>query len=254
MNAVPPPSSEPGGAAEGGMAADPRLALVERFFKGTGSTYDFMVNAATFGIDRLWKRRIVDCIPPRAESILDLACGTGISTFAIARRFPLSRVVGVDLREEYLAIARAKPAPGPARITFTQSRAEDFRSATSFDCICGSYLPKYADLPRLVASWEGLLRPGGTIVMHDFTFPPGRLLVALWRLYFVALRLIGGLLYPSWKEIYRGLPQLIQASRWLPELTHELASRGYEDIRVRDLTAYGSAIVTARKPTPSSPS
>ena len=39
--------------------SDSRVQLVERFFAGTGSSYDFMVNAATFGIDRVWKRRIV---------------------------------------------------------------------------------------------------------------------------------------------------------------------------------------------------
>ena len=39
---------------------DSRLELIERLFAGTGTTYDFMVNAATFGIDRLWKRRIAE--------------------------------------------------------------------------------------------------------------------------------------------------------------------------------------------------
>jgi hypothetical protein len=59
-----------------------RLALVERFFEGTGPSYDFMVNAATLGIDRLWKRRLVDLIPSNPARVLDLACGTGISTLA----------------------------------------------------------------------------------------------------------------------------------------------------------------------------
>src|SRR3954467_13779005 len=93
--------------------ADPRLELVERFFRGTGSTYDLVVNVATCGIDRLWKRRIVGLIPPQATRILDLACGTGISTAAIARRFPRARIVGVELREEYLALARRKLARLP---------------------------------------------------------------------------------------------------------------------------------------------
>ncbi len=77
---------------------DRRLERVQRFFSGTGPTYDWMVNAATFGIDRRWKRRIVDLIPPAAGRVLDLACGTGISTLAIADRLPDCRVVGVELR------------------------------------------------------------------------------------------------------------------------------------------------------------
>src|SRR5688572_10209333 len=163
------------------MQRDPRLALVERFFTGTGSTYDFMVNAATFGIDRLWKRRIVRRIPADAGRILDLACGTGISTLAIARRFPQSRIVGVELREEYLALARAKLRRlGLARIELVLSRAEDYFAEEPFDCICSSYLAKYADLPLLVRNCRAMLKPGSVLVMHDFTFPPYRHLVALW--------------------------------------------------------------------------
>jgi demethylmenaquinone methyltransferase/2-methoxy-6-polyprenyl-1,4-benzoquinol methylase len=225
---------------------DARLALVERFFRGTGSTYDVVVNVATFGIDRLWKRRLVGLIPAGAERILDLACGTGISTIAIAQRFPNSRVVGVELRDEYLAIAREKlRGQGIANVELVLSRAEDYRSTEPFDCILSSYLAKYADLPLLVRNCRGMLKEGGLLVMHDFTFPPKRSLVALWRLYFKALQLVGGALLPRWREIYYGLPGLIEQTRWLPELQQALAENGFRDIRSEYLTAYGSAIVCA---------
>ena len=224
---------------------DERLDLVERFFRGTGSTYDFMVTAATFGIDRLWKRRIVECIPAGAERILDLACGTGISTLAIARRFPASRIVGVELREEYLAIARAK-LRGLDNVELVLSRAEDYRAAEPFDCISSSYLAKYADLPLLVRNCRAMLKESGLLLMHDFTFPPKRYLVAVWRVYFVLLRLVGGAFFPAWREIYRGLPVLIERTRWVQELERELAECGFSAIRTDYLTAYGSAIVSAR--------
>src|SRR5918992_5533695 len=150
--------------------SDPRLALVERFFRGTGTTYDAVVNVATFGIDRLWKRRIVSQIPAGAERILDLACGTGISTLAIARRFPDSRIVGVELRDEYLELAREKLRRGDVRnVELVLSRAEDYRSSEPFDCISSSYLAKYADLPLLVRNCGGMLKEGGVLLMHDFT-------------------------------------------------------------------------------------
>jgi demethylmenaquinone methyltransferase/2-methoxy-6-polyprenyl-1,4-benzoquinol methylase len=229
------------------MAVDPRLALVERFFAGTGRSYDFMVNAATFGIDRLWKRRIVERIPPHAGRILDLACGTGISTVAIARRYPGSTVVGVELREEYLAIARAKlQRLRLDRVELVLSRAEDYMASAPFDCICSSYLAKYADLDRLVPNCRAMLKPGGMLIMHDFTFPPSPVLVALWRIYFRLLQTIGGAFYPAWREIYHGLPRLIEETRWLPQLEQALAANGFTAVRVEHLTAYGSAIVSAR--------
>jgi demethylmenaquinone methyltransferase / 2-methoxy-6-polyprenyl-1,4-benzoquinol methylase len=228
--------------------SDPRVALVERFFRGTGATYDRMVNVATFGIDRLWKRRLVSLIPPGAGRILDLACGTGISTIAIVRRFPHARVVGVELRDEYLALAREKMARlGLSDVELVLSRAEDYRSEQPFDCIASSYLAKYADLPVLVRNCRAMLSDRGVLLMHDFTFPPKRYLVALWRIYFKALQGIGGLLLPGWGEIYYGLPQLIEETRWVTELERALAENGFSDIRTEYLTAYGSAIVSARK-------
>jgi demethylmenaquinone methyltransferase/2-methoxy-6-polyprenyl-1,4-benzoquinol methylase len=225
------------------VADDPRLELVERLFRGTGSTYDLVVNAATFGIDRWWKRRLVRLIPASATRILDLACGTGISTAAIARRFPDAHIVGVELREEYLAIARRKLP----HVEFVLSRAEGYRAARPFDCISSSYLAKYADLARLVPQCREMLSDGGLLLMHDFTYPPSRALVAIWRVYFKALQTIGGALLPAWREIYYGLPALIERTRWLPELQALLEQHRFRDIRVEHLTAYGSAIVSARK-------
>ena len=43
-------------------AQDSRVALVERFFDGTGPSYDAMVHWATFGIDGLWKKRMLEQI------------------------------------------------------------------------------------------------------------------------------------------------------------------------------------------------
>lgn len=231
--------------------ADPaaeRLELVERFFAGTGSSYDFVVNAATFGIDRRWKRIIVDAIPAGARRILDLACGTGILTFRIARRFPRAQVVGVELRAEYLAVARRKGRRlGASNVQLFQGRAEDYLSAEPFDAVVSSYLAKYADLERLAGNARALLREGGLLLMHDFTYPPGPILVRVWRLYFALLQRLGTPLLPGWRAIFYGLPQLIAESRWTEELERALAANGFRDIAQRPLTLHGSAIVSARR-------
>ena len=228
--------------------SDPKLDLVHRFFSGTGRSYDSMVNFATFGIDHLWKRRMVNLISPHVERILDLACGTGISTLTIARRFPNCQVVGVELREEYLDIARKKVhALGIRNIEFVLSRAEDYRSGELFDCVSSSYLAKYADLKCLIPSLKDILKQDGLLIMHDFTFPPKAYLVWIWRLYFTVLQWVGSPLFPAWREIFYGLPRLIEQTRWIPELRAELETHGFRDIRLEYLTLYGSAIMTARK-------
>lgn len=236
------------------MRSDPRLDLVERFFRGTGSTYDVMVHAATFGIDRLWKRRIARTVRESVGepvAILDLACGTGLSTFSLARAFPGARVVGVELRDEYLQRARAKLASGLfPHVTFALSRAEAFAADRTFDVVTSSYLAKYADLPLLVDRSVEWLRPGGIFLAHDFTFPPNRAAVVVWRAYFWILQTVGSRVMPSWKAIYDGLPVVIERTRWTSELLALLTARGFRDVRFTWLTMWGSAIVTARAPGP----
>jgi demethylmenaquinone methyltransferase/2-methoxy-6-polyprenyl-1,4-benzoquinol methylase len=167
---------------------------------------------------------------------------------AIARRFPNSRIVGVELREEYLALAREKVRRRNVQnVELVLARAEDYRSSEPFDCISSSYLAKYADLPLLVRNCRGMLKDGGVLLMHDFTLPPSRALRILWRLYFKALQTIGGALLPAWREIYYGLPRLIEETRWLPDLQHALAENGFADVHTQYLTAYGSAMVSARR-------
>lgn len=224
---------------------DSRLHLVERFFSGTGPTYDAMVHYATCGIDRRWKRHILAQVPSGSRRILDLASGTGILTRALAQRFPSAEVVGVELREEYLAVAREKPL---RNTSFYLGRAEDFSSDASFDCVVSSYLAKYADLPRLAAAAASWLTPGGTFLAHDFTLPPHPLLRRVWRLYFYLLQTLGAPLLPAWREIFYGLPRLIQETRWVHELPAAMEQEGFHNIRLDYLTLSGSALLRATAP------
>lgn len=231
------------------FSGDNRHGLVERFFSGTGSTYDYVVNVATLGIDRRWKRAIIDEIPDSAHRILDLACGTGILTLRIASRYPSCKVIGVELRNEYLDIARAKARRQGARnVEFVQSAAENYFSNLPFDCIVSSYLAKYVDLESLVRNCKSMLRPGGRLITHDFSYPPKPYLVKIWRMYFKLLQTIGSPLLPQWREIFFGLPVLIESTRWVCELEQALKAHGFDDIHFRALTLHGSTLATGRAP------
>lgn len=221
---------------------------VQRFFNGTGGSYDRMVNIATLGIDGLWKRRIIELVPPNAKRILDFACGTGISTVALAERFPNSEIVGVELREEYLSIAREKIERLKLKnVSLVLSRAEDYCPDTTFDCVASSYLAKYADLDVLTRNTKRLLKPNGLLLMHDFTYPRSAVLASVWHLYFKMMQGLCPLFFPTWREIYFGLPELIKTTRWVTELQSAAMENGFRDLSMEYLTVDGSAIVTARK-------
>jgi demethylmenaquinone methyltransferase/2-methoxy-6-polyprenyl-1,4-benzoquinol methylase len=221
---------------------------VRRFFYGTGTTYDRIVHLCTLEFDRFWKHKILRAIPEGSSRILDQACGTGILTLKIARRFPHARIIGVDLTDEYLRVARKKAeALGLSRLEFIPGRAEEVHPDLIFDCITSSYLAKYADLERLIGHSKNLLRVGGTLIMHDFTYPANPVLARIWEFYFRILQTLGTWKYPQWKTVFDELPGFLRETQWTRELLLSLQKNGFSEITQTSLTWGTSAIVTARK-------
>ena len=229
------------------MGTNSGVELVHRFFSGTGPTYDYMVNLCTIGFDRWWKKKILEKFPKRPIRIIDQACGTGILTFKIAHKFPLCRVIGVELREEYLRIAKEKAtALNLSNVEFILSRAEDVLLDESFDCITSSYLAKYAEIGSLIQNAKKMLREKGLLIMHDFTYPAGRKFARIWESYFKLLQMVGSRRYPQWRTIFYGLPVLLRDTRWVTELVETLQENAFSDITLESLTIGTSTIVTAR--------
>ena len=230
------------------MNGDQGLAIVNHFFPGTGATYDHMVNLCTLGFDRWWKREMLNKIPEGSRRIMDQACGTGILTFKIAQKFLRSQVTGVDVTEEYLDIAREKAGNLKVEnVRFMAGRAEDITLEQDFDCITSSYLAKYADLGTLVRKAKVMLREGGILIMHDFTYPSNRAFAPIWELYFKLLQTAGTWYYPQWKAIFDGLPGFLRETKWVSALVQTLQENLFSDIQVKSLTLGTAAIVTAKK-------
>ena len=224
------------------MSKNPK-DLVSYFFGKTAKTYDKVVLWATFGKDRYWKKEIIQKIA-HADSVLDLACGTGILTRMIGHKFPQSKVVGLDISKEYLDIAILKSLPNTS---FVLQDAEKMEFDKKFDCICSSYIPKYCDCEILIKNCIKYLYPEGSIILHDFVYPANILIRILWKFHFLILQLIGYSL-PSWKFAFTELPQLIQQSNWILQYQTELEKNGFS-VTSQYLTCNSSAILYAKKNT-----
>jgi demethylmenaquinone methyltransferase / 2-methoxy-6-polyprenyl-1,4-benzoquinol methylase len=227
------------------------IETAKRFFAGNSASYDHISLLCTFGADRWWKHKIISMIPSNPTAIMDQACGTGILSLKIARRFPCATVVGVDVTEDYLRIAQQKASRwGVKNVRFLAGRAEDVASAETYDCVVSSYLAKYANLPLLVASLRVIVREGGTVIIHDFTYPRSRVLTALWEFYFMVLQTVGSRFYSEWTTAFQGLPFLLKRTRWVEDVKALLAEHGFSQIRDLYMTFGTSAVVTANNRRP----
>jgi demethylmenaquinone methyltransferase/2-methoxy-6-polyprenyl-1,4-benzoquinol methylase len=222
--------------------------FADAFFSGNGASYDHIARVSTLGLDAAWKRKIIARIPPAPRMILEQASGTGILTCKLARRFPDCRIIGVDLHEGYVAIARQKAHDQKLHnVEFILGRAEEVVLHGPFDCIVSDYLAKYVDLDLLVARAQTMLRPGGMLIMHELTRPKNPLFLQLWTLHFVFLRAYGRVRHPEWEAAFRDVPDLLAKTRWVEDLAHALGINGFSDIAIEPQIFGASVLVSARK-------
>ncbi len=215
-------------------------AQARRFFTPTNArSYDLVLRLATFGQDIVWKYEIIRAVSQR-RNILELACGTGILSSMLAERG--KSVTGIDLTFEYLLTSKRK-----LKAPIVQGTAEvlPYRDEC-FDAMVSSYLAKYVDIQKVIDECWRVLRPGGVVVFHDFTYPMG-LTRNLWNIYFALLRLAGRFVKP-WKVVFGQLDDVIKRSDWVDQTIRGLKNRKFQNINCRFYTAGTSAMVSAEKP------
>ena len=169
------------------VEGEQRGAKVNDLFARVAPRYDLINDLQSFGLHRLWKRRLVQLAQPKPGTrALDLCCGTGDIGFALARRG--AEVVGLDFSEPMLAVARRRAASSSLRVPeFMRgdAMAVPFPD-NSFDIVTMGYGL------RNLSRWENGLRemlrvakPGGRVLVLDF----GKPMNVLWRAaYFTYLR------------------------------------------------------------------
>lgn len=217
--------------------------LVRRFFGNNAESYEKVVSLTTFGRDAYWKEEIIKRIK-ECNSVLDLACGTGVLTFKIAEKFPKSKIIGVDITRGYLEIAKLK-LNRHHKISFLLDDAEKLSLDTKFDCITSSYIPKYCNPRILIERCHCHLNSHGKIILHDFTYPKSKPVRLLWNLYFVILQTVG-FFVPNWKDVFKDLPKLIRSENWVDKCK-DIMERNGMSVETRYLTMGCSAILTGTK-------
>jgi demethylmenaquinone methyltransferase/2-methoxy-6-polyprenyl-1,4-benzoquinol methylase len=166
-----------------------RAARVGDLFAAIARRYDLLNDLQSFGMHRLWKRRVVALANVKpGDCALDVCCGTGDIAFALARCG--AEVIGLDFSDQMLEVAQTRlqnPKFKAQNVKFLQGDAAQLPFPdNSFDAVTMGYGL------RNLSSWETGLRemirvarPGGRIVVLDFGKPGN----ALWRtLYFAHLK------------------------------------------------------------------
>lgn len=184
---------------------------VREMFDNIAPRYDLLNHTLSMSIDRIWRRRVVRIVRrAHPRRILDVATGTGDLAIEMARRIRGVQVLGVDLSEGMLDVARRKvSARGlDERVVLDVGDAEHLAvSDASVDVATVAFgVRNFGDLEAGLREMARTLKPGGKVVILEFSRPRNRLFRSLYEFYtFRILPRIGGMVSKD-KRAYEYLP------------------------------------------------
>ncbi|OUM98036.1 MAG: bifunctional demethylmenaquinone methyltransferase/2-methoxy-6-polyprenyl-1,4-benzoquinol methylase [Firmicutes bacterium ZCTH02-B6] len=219
-----------------------REQYVRDLFRRVAPTYDFLNRLLSFRRDVGWRRFTAAKagLAPGAR-VLDIATGTGDLAFELARYVGSEgQVVGLDFVEEMLVRARAKAqAYGLANICqFVQGNALDLPFPDdSFDAATIAFgLRNVTDRERCLAEMRRVVRPGGRVLILEFSHPVWPVFRQIYFFYFRHLVPLIGRLIQGDPDTYRYLPETVLEFPDQEELAAMLRAVGLRDVHYYNLT------------------
>ena len=189
--------------------------VVREMFDDISPKYDFLNHFLSFGIDRLWRRKLVRILASKKPSfILDVATGTADLAIAMAALKP-QKITGIDISEKMLEVGREKvSAKGLVHmITLQAGDSEKIPfSDNSFDAITVAFgVRNYENLETGLQEMRRVLRPGGIMLILEFSHPHSFPMKQLYGFYSRFIIPFAGKLISGHSGAYRYLPESVAA-------------------------------------------
>jgi len=216
---------------------------VRGVFDSVAPRYDLMNDVLSGGLHRLWKRfTIAKTGLLRGQTALDVAAGSGDLAIGLARRVGRSgRVIVTDINPSMLAVGRDRiiDAGFAGNVDYVLCDAESLPfAANSFHCVTiGFGLRNVTDKDRALASIFRVLKPGGRLLVLDFSKAELGPLAPLYELYSMQVLPRLGALLANDSASYRYLAESIRRHPDQETLKAMMGSAGFERCEYHNLTA-----------------
>jgi len=200
-------------------------------FSRIARRYDFLNRLLSMGVDRRWRAALVRELGPGRLLVVDSCCGTGDLSAELERSG--ARVLGVDFTVPMLARARDKAG---ALFVGGDALCLPVRDGAADATTIAFGLRNLADRAQGLRELARVVRPGGRVLVLEFSLPRGPVLRALYRVYFTrVLPLVGGWISGE-PAAYRYLPDTVLAWPGPDELRSEMEAVGLEQCGYRRLS------------------
>jgi demethylmenaquinone methyltransferase/2-methoxy-6-polyprenyl-1,4-benzoquinol methylase len=218
---------------------------VAAMFDGVAKNYDKANDLLSFGSARIWRKQVAKLVNPQSgQTILDLAAGTGASSVAFLK--PGVRVVAADFSNGMLEEGRRRHPE--IEFVFADATNLPFQEA-EFDTVTISFgLRNVENTEAALSEMLRVLKPGGKLVVCEFSTIPNKFLHLLYRFYLKNLLPRISALVSKVPEAYSYLAESVDAWLKQTELAKLIEKVGYQSVGFRNQTFGIVAIHTGYKP------
>ena len=226
---------------------------VEQMFDSIAPAYDFMNRAMTMGIDRWWRRVAVKMVgKTQPRRILDVATGTGDFAIDLYNKIKPQQVVGIDLSQGMLDVAREKIAKRGLGNAITVQQADCLAlpfEEREFDAVTVAFGVR--NFEHLLQGYQQMLRvlkPGGMLCVIELSTPRNRVIRWFYDIYTLHIIPWAGSLKSGDSSAYRYLPQSIAAVPQGDDMLAIMREAGFTGCKVKRLTLGTCSIYTGIRP------
>ncbi|MBX0289953.1 bifunctional demethylmenaquinone methyltransferase/2-methoxy-6-polyprenyl-1,4-benzoquinol methylase UbiE [Hymenobacter sp. HSC-4F20] len=230
-----------------------KKSQVAQMFNSIAGKYDFLNHFLSVGTDIYWRRKAVNELRQlRPARVLDIATGTAdfaIETLRAAT--PDAQITGVDISEGMLEVGRRKlQQKGLShRIQLELGDSESLPFPDDhFDAVTASFgVRNFENLEKGLAEMRRVLRPGGKMVVLEFSKPTAFPMKQAYNFYFKNILPVFGKMISKDRAAYTYLPESVQAFPDGQDFLAILRKIGFNSPAWQPLTFGISSIYTAQK-------
>ncbi len=223
-----------------------KAARVEQMFDAIAPSYDLNNRLHSLWQDQVWRRNTVKLAQVQSsDTVLDVACGTGDLTMAFAKACP-KRALGLDFTVNMLNVAQKKrPEHSPVPIHYFAGDAMSIPLAdASVDIVSIAFGIRNVVKPAVaIQEFYRVLRPGGRLLILEFSLPKNKILKALYNFYFYhILPKTATLIARDKSGAYRYLPQSVNTFIDRKAMIEMMSAEGFTDTSVTPQT-FGISVI-----------
>lgn len=230
------------------MTGSPIATMFDRI----APTYDALNHLLSFHIDKVWRRKTARTVEQHHPAdILDLATGTADLAITLARRNPQARIIGIDISEKMLEIGKDKVIKHgfSQQIDLMTGDAADLPFPDNhFDCVTVAFgVRNFEDLETGLREIHRVTKPGGTVIILEFSMPERFPVKQVYHFYFKRLLPSIGRRVSKDPEAYRYLPESVERFPKPSAFQSMLSSVGLKTIQSIPMTCGIATLFHAEK-------